>query len=124
MFNVDRNGMINISRGDSFEIPLFINKGTDMVPLRWYINNTGAEVFLAITEPGQSFEDALVRKRYTEENINENGDIVVKISHDDTKCLTPGKYFYQFKLRCPITDKPGQFEVNTIIPRTQFIVEE
>lgn len=123
MFNIDKNGIIYVNRGDSFELPLFINKGTDLVPLRWDIKNTGAEVFFALTEPNQMFEDALVRKKYTQDDINELGDVVIKMTHDDTKCLCPGKYYYQIKLKFP-PDEDDTYQVNTIVPKTQFFIEE
>ena len=32
MFNVSRNGIIEVVRGDSFSVELFINSGTDLSP--------------------------------------------------------------------------------------------
>lgn len=123
MFIIDKNGIITVNRGDSFEIPLFINQGTDLSPMRWSMKDNDSEVFLGIVEPNQSFEDALIRKKYTKDDVNEFGDIVVSITHDDTRCLAPGKYYYEVKVKFP-PDSVGRFQVNTVIPRTQFFIEE
>lgn len=31
MIDLSRNGIIEVNRGDSFELPLFINQGTDIL---------------------------------------------------------------------------------------------
>lgn len=35
MFSISKNGIIELSRGDNIEIPLFINKGTPLEPIRY-----------------------------------------------------------------------------------------
>lgn len=118
MFNISNNGIITVNRGDNFTVPLFINQGTEINPVRFIINDK-CEVYLGIMEPNQKFEDALIKKRYTTKSLNRNGDIVVSIKHQDTSCLVPGKYFYEFKLRILNSDT-NEYEVNTIIPRKEF----
>ena len=121
MFSISNN-IINVTRGDSFSIPLFINQGTDLKPVR-YILNDEDEIYLAITEPNQIFENAIIGKKYTKANLNSHGDIEIDIDHEDTRCLYPGKYFYQVKGR--LYDHIKQkYVVNTIIQKTEFWVEE
>lgn len=118
MFNISNNGIITVNRGDSFTIPLFINQGTDVNPIRFIIGDN-CEVYLGIMEPNQKFEDALIKKRYTTKSLNKNGDIVISIRHQDTACLVPGKYFYELKIRIFNTET-NEYEVNTIITRKEF----
>ena len=118
MFNISNNGIITVSRGDNFTVQLFINQGTELNPIRFTIGEN-CEVYLGIMEPNQKFEDALIKKRYTTKSLNKNGDIVVSIKHQDTACLVPGKYFYEFKLRA-LNPDTNEYEVNTIIPKKEF----
>lgn len=118
---LDKNNIISLNRGDTWSKPLFINQGTDLCPMR-YILKDGDEIFFALMEPNEPFEFALVKKKYTSKDLNKYGDVVIKLEHDDTKCLLPGKYYYQIKAKFIRED--GTFKVNTIIKQTQFIIEE
>lgn len=98
MVNIDSNNIISMTRGDSWSAPLFLNKGTALKPLRRTLSSKDA-VYFAIMEPNQPFEDAIVKKKFTNKDVNKNKDVVVKITPDDTACLIPGKYFYQIKAK-------------------------
>jgi len=95
---ITKDNKVSMTRGDSWEVPLFLNKGTAMKPLRYYLQDED-KVYLAIMEPNQPFEQAIVKKVFTNKNINRNGDVVVRIEPEDTACLKPGKYFYQIKAK-------------------------
>ena len=99
MVNISNNGFIYVHRGDTFQIPLFINKGDIEEPLRFYIaNHPKAEVFLGVMEPNQSFEKALIKKRFTSSsNVNQYGDLIVDFKSTDTERLIPGLYYYAIK---------------------------
>lgn len=90
------NNQITINRGDTFERPLFLNKGTELRPIR-YILKTDDRVYLAITEPNQPFELAILKKVYGRENTNINGDVVIRLESEDTERLIPGQYYYTIK---------------------------
>ena len=117
MVRVSNDGNVVINRGDTVNFLLFINKGTEMQPLR-YIPQEGDTIFVGITEPNQPFECAILKQKYTNANLNADGDVVIKLTPKDTECLKPGKYFYEIKL------KFANEEVNTIIPQRQFNIEE
>ena len=121
MIDVNQNNRITLTIVDSFSVPLFLNKGTDLKPLRYKLHETD-KVYLAIMEANQTFENAIVKKVYTYLDANENGDIEISIEHDDTRCLVPGKYFYQIKML--YTDDKGKQQVNTVIQKTEFWIEE
>lgn len=90
------NNMVTLTRGDTFERPLFLNKGTELKPIRYELK-TDDKVYLAITEPNQPFECAIVKKTYGRENLNINGDIVIRLESQDTELLKPGQYYYTIK---------------------------
>lgn len=115
MVNISNNGFIYINRGDSFKIPLFINKNDSSDPIRFYIqDHPNAEIFLGVTEPNQPFEKAVIKKRFTSSGpINQYGDLVVSFKDTDTLNLLPGLYYYAIKskidlyehnINCPIVD--------------------
>lgn len=50
-------------------------------------------------EPNQTFEEAIIKKRFTSKlsNINSAGDLEVKFKPSDTEYLAPGRYYYAIK---------------------------
>ena len=115
MINISNNGFISMHRGDTFTVPLFINKGTKDDPIRLYIQeHPNAEVFFGVMEPNQSFEQALIKKRFTpSSNVTQFGDLVLSFKDTDTINILPGLYYYCIKARveqyehninCPLTD--------------------
>lgn len=121
MLKINSNGTVVISRGDSADIPLFINQGSKIQPIRYELSGSDT-LFFGIMEPNQKFEDAIVRKVYTSKDLNEHGDVVIKIEPDDTVNLIPGKYFYEAKLL--YDDVTSNERVNTVIEKTEFYIED
>ena len=122
MFRIETTGIVRVNRGDTFQCPLFINKGTELYPIRFRLKDED-KCYLGIMEPNQRFEDAIVKKVYTNSDENENGDIVIKFNTEDTLYLLPGKYYYEIKLKY-YDEKLKDYQVNTIIGRQQFFIEE
>lgn len=122
MIDVSQNNKICVTRGDSFSVPLFLNNGTEINPLRYELKEQD-EVYLAIMVPNQPFEHALVKKVFNHQNLNDYGDVQIEIDHEDTRCLEPGKYYYQIKAKFYDIEK-DKFEVNTVIPKTEFWIED
>ena len=117
MCKIDQNGVITIRRGECFQIPLFINVGTKEEPNRLDIRELpSAEIYLGIYTADSKFENSLVRKKYTLENVNEYGDMLVTFVKNDTNYIQPGKYFYEVKLRL-YNKTDGEF-VSTVINKT------
>ena len=123
MFTISKDGIITMSRGDHFSVPLFINAGTEISPVRYPLQDNDI-VYLGICEPGQSFETAIVRKVYDKDNreINEHGDLVVTFNTKDTEYLENGLYYYIVKL--VMKDSNGNDIINTIIPKRKFYIED
>ena len=123
MFDISYNGIITVNRGDSFSMPLVLNIGTTLDPRRFELDNYSF-VYFAVMEPNQPFETALIRKRYTKNDINDNGDIMVTFKPQDTQCVLPGKYYYQVKLQICNPENEEDYEVHTIIDKTLFWILE
>lgn len=80
------------------------------------------QVYLGVMEPNQSFECAIIKKTFTSKNENEYGDVLIKLTPEDTVCLTPGKYFYQVKTK--LVNDEGSYDVNTIVDKTPIYIVE
>lgn len=119
MLTLGTSGQIYLTRGDSCIIPFEINQGTTLIPLTYELEGSDA-LYFGIMEPNQPFEQALVRKKFTAADMA-NGVVNIKLSPTDTLCLLPGKYYYQIKLA--INDHGSQI-VNTLIPKTEFWIED
>lgn len=119
MIYISNNGFVHLTRGDSFSVPLFIDRGTLEEPVRYYIkDHPETSIYLGVMEPNQPFEQAIIRKKYNYKSLqNEYGDLVISFEPNDTLCLLPGKYFYSIKMSSPC-------RVDTLIPSTEFVIME
>lgn len=116
--DIDKNNRIAFPRGEDFSAPLFLNKGTDLKPIR-HILSDGENIYLSIMEPNKPFEDGIIRKVFTKDNLNQFGDVLIEITHDDTRCLLPGKYFYQIKGEL-FDPRDKKLKVNTVVQKTEL----
>lgn len=123
MFNISYNGIITVNRGDSFSLPMVLNYGTTLEPMHYKMSQKSI-VYFAVMEPNHPFETALIKKKYTIDDVDENGNIVIKFKPQDTQCVLPGKYYYQVKLQRFNSDDPEDYEVDTVVDKTQFFVLE
>ena len=123
------NNIIVMNRGDTYEFDLTID---DEASLGGRYRLTGDDaVYFGLMDPGQPFEVALVRKKFTVEDADEMGNLVITILPEDTLDLFPGKYFYAIKLHLDHEDiDPNTGEstgrridkVVTVINKTKFIL--
>ena len=82
--------------------------------------------------PHQKFENAIILKGYSgsDPEVNkETNEVIVKLTHNETKHLSPGVYYYAAKLHIGgsledlgTSEEPN--EVRTILERAKFIVNE
>jgi len=109
--------IIRINRGDSFQKPLYINCGTFLNPVRYQLQE-GDKVYFGVMEPNHYWEQSILRQRYDKDSDKtEDGDIIIKISPEETEYLLPGTYYYQVKLL-----RSEDLEVKTVVPTTLFII--
>ncbi len=119
MFNISANQLITTVRGDTFSFPLFINY-CDMWEIYRYELSDNEVVQFRVMEPQAEWEDAVIKKEYTNEDVNEYGDIVVSFVSEDTINMIPGTYYYEVKLIRH--EQEGDVVVKTIITRRTFTI--
>lgn len=123
MTTLSNNGILTFSRGDSISFPLFINAGTKTNPMRYTLHEN-ENLFVGIMEPNMAFEAAIVKQKYTKDDLNEDGDVEFTLSSEVTQKLRPGKYYYEVKLIIYNEETPDKIEkVITVIPRTALYIE-
>ena len=115
MVEISNNGIVEMYSGDTFEFPLFINMGSKLRPSQ-YIVQQGDTIYVSIGEANQSFDHALIRKTFTYEDLNEEGNVVVKLASSDTENVVPGTYFLQIKI------KLANGNIGTLTPARKFII--
>ena len=118
MINVSNNGIVQLIRGDYAELHIFLNAGSNLYPQEYPITD-GTVFYFGICEPHQPFENAIVRKRYTKENVDEEGYLKVVLESSDTEFLHEGKYYYSLKA---VNEDNNVERVNTIIAKTLFYI--
>ena len=95
--SISRNQIITLNRGDTFSAPLCIECGDRLNP-EHYVLGDGDSVYFGVMEANQPFEFALIKKRYTSEDLDEDGNVVISLESKDTQFLLPGTYYYQAKI--------------------------
>ena len=103
--NVSPNQIITLSRGDTFSAPLVIECGDALNP-EHYTLGEGDTVYFGVMEAHQPFEFALIRKSYTSDDLDESGNVVIRMESEDTQFLLPGTYYYQAKIEHKEDGKP------------------
>lgn len=126
MLEIDKNGNIKVNRGDTFQVPLFIDVGQNVFISTRFPLKENDIIYFHITEANAPFECPLLGKSFTYEDVNENNDIIVKFNHDDTVWLYPGIYYYEIKLQRPNEDNDTNRKDDTFVtiaPRRKFIIQ-
>lgn len=119
--------IITLNRGDSYPFTLYIDDPNSQDGI--YRLKDDDTVYLGIMDPHQLFENALVRKKYTADDMDEAGNISIVIKPEDTIDLYPGIYYYAVKLHksSPANQETGDPEIDevlTVINKTKFIIND
>ena len=119
--------IITLNRGDSYPFTLYIDDPNSQDGI--YRLKADDTVYLGIMDPHQLFENALVRKKYTADDMDEAGNILIVIKPEDTIDLYPGIYYYAVKLHksSPANQETGDPEIDevlTVINKTKFIIND
>lgn len=125
MARVANNGIIEMNRGDTATFPVYVNVGTALRTI-YYELRPGDNLYFAVMEPHQKWEDAILKKTFDYNDFNTKYFCVpVHFYTEDTEYLHPGTYYYEVKLRKDASNNDDGYEsVETIIPRTKFIIVE
>ena len=84
MLDIDRSGNITVNRGDTFNVPLFIDCNKNIFYSVRFPLKEGDKIFFFLVEPNTSIRHYLLKQTYTKEDINNFNDIELKFTHDDT----------------------------------------
>ena len=125
MASISKNNIIVMNRADTFKFPFTITIG-DSINYFVYDLVPGDFVYLAVLEPNQQWEDALIKKVYDFTDFDYNyHQLTIRFNPEDTEYVKPGTYYYQIKLYRPKENVDDEFEaIDTLIPRTKFIILE
>lgn len=124
------NNIIALNRGDTYEFDLTIADETS-ADGRYHIKGDDA-IYFGIMDPHQPFENALVRKKFTVDNVDENGNLTIVIEPEDTLGLLPGTYYYAVKIHLQhentdfATGEVLEYvdKVNTVINKTKLFLND
>ena len=117
MSSIANNGIITIHRGDNIDYPIFINRGTKLQQIPYFLA-PGDILYISICEANQPFNHGVIRKMLTSEDTDIYNQVHFTIIPSDTENLKPGIYYYEIKLKLT-NDKQ-----TTIVPRQRFIILE
>ena len=125
-----QNNMIILNRGDTYEFDLTIDDDTS-VDGRYHIKGDDT-IYFGIMDPHQPFEDALVKKRFTIEDTDAEGNLTIVIEPEDTLDLLPGTYYYAVKIHLQhdeVNPETGDVygyidKVHTVINKTKLFLND
>lgn len=115
------NNIIKMNRGDTYEFNLTVDAGDG----NNYILKDNDTVYFGLMEPNAPFEFSLVKKMWTKDDQDKNGNFIVSINPEDTVHLLPGVYYYSIKLEMNHQDVDANntvYKVITVINKTKFII--
>lgn len=124
MIDVSSNGIVTLTRGDYAEIPLFLNQGNKLYPIRYSLLKDDHESFIQffLMSADQSFDDPIIKKTYTTDSAHTSQrDLIIQIDPEDTVYLSPGKYYYSVRLT--MKTETG-YNTVTVIPKRLFFIKE
>ena len=123
----NNNLPIRLYRGDSKEWEIVVNDEFDCinyVPHKFLPNE---RLYVSITRPNQKFEDGVIKKILTVDDIGQHGYPVLKFRAFDTEFLEPGTYYFEARLANynevgDSTAENYKMEVRTVIPKVLFYI--
>lgn len=124
------NNIIMLNRGDTYEFDLTISDDNS-ADGRYHIQGDDT-IYFGIMDPHQPFEDALVKKKFTVDDTDGNGNLTIVIEPEDTLDLLPGTYYYSVKIHLqhenihPETNEVLGYvdKVNTVINKTKLFLND
>lgn len=141
MYRVDQHKNIYLSRGDDFSytFPVYVDNSETAYHFE---ENDGCMLFFYIFLPNSINYEFVLRKTfktdgeiitdivgsdfpdttYDNDNIDEKGNIIIRLTPDDTMAILPGEYKYQ--LRVQVLDADNNLVLKTVTNRRDFYVIE
>jgi len=109
-----------MNRGDDIDFIFRIESGTPLKPVKCLLEE-GEALYFGVMQPNQQWENAILRKKLTNEDMDEDGNIKLHLFSKDTENIIPGTYYYMVKIYI-YDDILQDYVVNTIVDKTKFII--
>ena len=141
MYRVDQHKNIYLSRGDDFSytFPVYVDNSETAYQ---FVETDGCMLFFYIFLPNSINYEFVLRKTFktngdivTEfeneedpqttsgnQNIDAKGNIIVKLTPEDTMSILPGEYKYQLRVR--VRDANNNLVLKTVTNRKDFYIIE
>ena len=117
------NNMIILNRGDTYEFDLTIDDDSSLDG-RYHIIGDDT-IYFGIMDPHQPFEEALVKKKFTVDDADANGNLTIVIEPEDTLDLLPGVYYYSVKIHMQHENKnPETGEVDGYVDKVYTVINK
>ena len=117
------NNMIIMNRGDTYEFDLTIEDDSSLDG-RYHIKGDDT-IYFGIMSPHQPFEDALVKKKFTVDDADAEGNLMVVITPEDTLDHLPGTYYYSIKIHLQHDEiNPETNEVSAYVDRVHTVINK
>ena len=118
MYKIVKNNCISIVKGDYIKFPIELYIGT--FPKRSVMQlEEGDTAYFGIMEAQDSFDQAILKKALTVDDLDEYGNLWVTLLPEDTINLDVGTYYYEIKV---LYEEDGVEHIDTVINKSRFIV--
>ncbi len=123
MYLIKKNNVITLTRGDYLKIPVVITRGRFPYDTEWTLEE-GDYAFFGLMEPNKFFDEAILKKELTSEDLDSEGNLYVEILPEDTMNLCPGVYYYEIKVLYKEFENSEDYKthIDTIVQKTKFIL--
>ena len=141
MYRIDQHKNIYLSRGDDFSytFPVYVDNSKTAYQ---FVETDGCMLFFYIFLPNSINYEFVLRKTFKtdgdtitdfendddpqttsgNQNIDDKGNIIVKLTPEDTMSILPGEYKYQIRVR--VRDANNNLVLKTVTNRKDFYIIE
>ena len=141
MYRIDQHKNIYLSRGDDFSytFPVYVDNSETAYQ---FVETDGCMLFFYIFLPNSINYEFVLRKTFKtdgdiitdfendddpqttsgNQNIDAKGNIIVRLTPEDTMSILPGEYKYQLRVR--VRDENNNLVLKTVTNRKDFYIIE
>ena len=115
---ISKNKNIVIHQGDTVNFSYEIKDES----FQKYILGVNEYILFSVYEPNQEFIEGVIRKKLTKESLDEDNNVLIKITHEDTHTLQRGTYYYDIKLATTNVEDGSLETFRTLETGRKFII--
>lgn len=123
MITISPNNIIKFVHGDTIDkAPIFIDCTNDETSTAFkYIVKENDKILFSIMEANQDFNEGIIRKIFTKDDLDENGKLLLSLDSSDSLNVLSGTYSYSIKL---VQIRDEKVIASTIITKTKLYILE